>query len=291
MKLDFPIAITKMSGAGNDFIVIDHRSGFIPEPYQPQFAQLVCRHSFSVGADGLILIEENATEDFGWRFYNKDGSVAEMCGNGARCAARFAWRHGIAGRRMRFSTLAGVIEAELIGEQEHVRIGMTEPFDYRDSMLIHLGESEKEVFFVNTGVPHAVVFVDSDNTPVEKWGRTLRYHEQFEPAGTNAGELVLAERTPAPRELVLGRTVPSRASSPTTMAPSGLGISPEAASTPMAMARSWSVPALGMWAGARFTVTVLFGKLIPEEATAARTRSFASRTAVSGSPLSLNSSF
>ena len=193
MKLDFPIAITKMSGAGNDFIIIDHRAGFIPEPYQPQFAQLVCRHSFSVGADGLILIEDSATEDFEWRFYNKDGSVAEMCGNGARCVARFAWRRGIAGRKMRFATLAGVIDAELIGEQEHVRIGMTEPFDYRDSMLIHLGESEKEVFFVNTGVPHAVVFVDSDNTPVEKWGRTLRYHEQFEPAGTNANFVKIIE--------------------------------------------------------------------------------------------------
>ena len=193
MKLDFPIAITKMSGAGNDFIIIDHRAGFIPEPYQPQFAQLVCRHSFSVGADGLILIEDSATEDFEWRFYNKDGSVAEMCGNGARCAARFAWRNGIAGRTMRFSTLAGVIEAELIGEQEHVRIGMTEPFDYRDSMLILLGESEKEVFFVNTGVPHAVVFVDSDHSPVENWGRTLRYHEEYEPAGTNANFVKIIE--------------------------------------------------------------------------------------------------
>ena len=67
MQLDFPIAITKMSGAGNDFIVIDHRSGFIPETYQPQFAQLICRHSFSVGADGLILIEDSETEDFSWQ--------------------------------------------------------------------------------------------------------------------------------------------------------------------------------------------------------------------------------
>ena len=185
MQLDFPIAITKMSGAGNDFIVIDHRSGFIPEIYQPQFAQLICRHSFSVGADGLILIEDSETEDFSWSFYNKDGSVAEMCGNGARCAARYAWRHGIAERRMRFSTLAGVIEAELIGEQEHVRVTMTAPSDYQESLLIPLDESEKEVFSINTGVPHAVVFVDSDNPPVESWGRTLRYHEKFEPAGTN----------------------------------------------------------------------------------------------------------
>ncbi|RZW19604.1 MAG: diaminopimelate epimerase [Desulfobulbaceae bacterium] len=78
-----------------------------------------------------------------------------------------------------------MIDAELIGEQEHVRVTMTSPFDYQDSQLISVDESEKEVFSINTGVPHAVVFVDSDNPPVENWGRTLRYHEQFEPAGTN----------------------------------------------------------------------------------------------------------
>jgi len=181
----FPIAITKMSGAGNDFIVIDHRSRFIPELYQPQFAQLVCRRRFSAGADGLILIEESDAEDFSWRFYNRDGSMAEMCGNGARCAARFAWRHQIAGRTMTFSTLAGTIRAELIGEQEHVRIGMTELTEYRDSILIDVDGTQRELVFINTGVPHAVLFVDSDQAPIEQWGRLIRYHEEFEPAGTN----------------------------------------------------------------------------------------------------------
>ncbi|MBE0584377.1 MAG: diaminopimelate epimerase, partial [Desulfofustis sp.] len=113
MNLDFPIAITKMSGAGNDFIVIDHRQPLIPEQRQAEFAQLVCRRRFSAGADGLILIENDDELDFRWRFYNNDGSVAEMCGNGARCAARFAYRAGIAGRFMRFGTVAGVIEAEI----------------------------------------------------------------------------------------------------------------------------------------------------------------------------------
>lgn len=185
IEADFPIPITKMSGAGNDFIVIDHRSRFIAEAYQPQFAQLVCRRNFSAGADGLILIEESDNHDFHWQFYNRDGSVAEMCGNGARCAARFAWRHHIAGRTMRFSTLAGTIHAELIGEQEHVNIGMTDPVDYRDSILIDVDGVQRELFFINTGVPHAVLFVDSDQAPIERWGRLIRYHEQFEPAGTN----------------------------------------------------------------------------------------------------------
>ena len=111
---------------------------FIPEPLQPQFAQAVCRRRFSVGSDGLILIEDNETEDFSWRFYNSDGSVAEMCGNGARCAARYAYRQGIAGQQMRFRPLAGVIEAEILGEQEHVSIRMTDPSDLevRDPILL-----------------------------------------------------------------------------------------------------------------------------------------------------------
>ncbi len=186
MNLDFPIPMTKMSGAGNDFVVVDHRSLFIPEARQAQFAQLICRRRFSVGADGLILIENDHELDFSWRFYNNDGSVAEMCGNGARCAARFAYRHGIAGRNMRFRTLAGVIEAEIIGEQEHVSVRMTDPFGYRNGMFVALDSLQHEVFFINTGVPHAVVFVDSDQAPVRQWGRILRYHEQFAPAGSNA---------------------------------------------------------------------------------------------------------
>jgi diaminopimelate epimerase len=87
----YPIAFAKLSGTGNDFIIIDHREMFISEEDQSEFARLVCRRRFSVGADGLILIENSETADFRWQFYNGDGSRAEMCGNGARCAARFAY--------------------------------------------------------------------------------------------------------------------------------------------------------------------------------------------------------
>jgi len=193
MKVDFPVSITKMSGAGNDFIIVDHRTPFIPEALQAQFAQQVCRRRFSAGADGLILIENAEDEDFSWKFYNNDGSVAEMCGNGARCAARLAFRKGIAGRNMRFKTLAGVIEAEILGEQEHVSIRITDPVDYRNGILIALGGPEREVFYVNTGVPHAVVFVEADDAPVREWGRLLRFHEQFEPAGCNANFVKIIE--------------------------------------------------------------------------------------------------
>lgn len=193
MNIEFPITITKMSGAGNDFIIIDHRSQFIPVAFHAQFAQMVCRRRFSVGADGLILIENAEATDFSWRFYNNDGSIAEMCGNGARCAARYAYQLGIAGQRMNFSTVAGVIEAEILGEQEHVSVRMTEPFCYQDSNLISLGGQEREIFSINTGVPQAVVFVDTDEIPLKLWGRTVRFHEDFEPAGTNVNFIRVLE--------------------------------------------------------------------------------------------------
>lgn len=185
MELQFPIPITKMNGAGNDFVIIDHRGLFIPQHLHTQFAQAACRRSFAVGADGLILIEDSKTADFSWRFYNSDGSIAEMCGNGARCAARYAYRHNIAGKQMTFQTVAGVIEAEILGEQEHVSIRMTDPYDLVRSDPVLLGDEKTPIYSINTGVPHAVVFVESDNTPVVEWGRSVRYHQQFEPAGTN----------------------------------------------------------------------------------------------------------
>lgn len=186
MTVEFPVAFEKMSGTGNDFIIIDNRAGSIPFAAQAGFAARVCRRMFSVGADGLILLERSATADFRWQFYNADGSVAEMCGNGARCAARFAFRHGIAGRTMSFETLAGTIEAEIVGDDEEVRIRLTTPFDYRFNLAVDLDGEVHEASFVNTGVPHAVIFVDTNDVPVEKWGKTIRFHELFQPAGTNA---------------------------------------------------------------------------------------------------------
>jgi len=186
MSVQFPVAFEKMSGTGNDFILIDNRGGVIPREEQPAFAARVCRRMFSAGADGLILIENSETADFRWQFYNSDGSVAEMCGNGSRCAARFAFRHGIAGRTMRFETIAGTIEAEVIGKEEDVRIQLTPPSDYRFNLAIELDGETREMSFVNTGVPHAVIFVDTSDVPVKKWGRKIRYHEMFQPAGANA---------------------------------------------------------------------------------------------------------
>ncbi len=183
-KLPFPMPFTKMSGTGNDFIIIDHRQPFLAAVDLPEFARLVCRHKFSAGADGLILIEEDEREDFCWQFFNADGSRAEMCGNGARCAARFAYRLGIVQASMRFRTLAGVIAAQIVGDG--VKIKLTAPANLQLARSLDLGELTKTVYSVNTGVPHVVCFVDDlAGVPVVEWGRIIRYHADYQPAGTN----------------------------------------------------------------------------------------------------------
>ena len=201
MAIDFPLPFTKMSGAGNDFIVIDHRLPLIPETEQPEFVKRVCRRMFSVGADGLILIENSAEADFRWRFYNGDGSVAEMCGNGARCAARFAHKKGIAGSCMSFETLAGIIKAEIC-DDDTVRLRMTAPCDFRTDLPVILDGRERILSFVNSGVPHAVLFMEEEEqVPVREWGKIVRFHPLFQPAGTNVnfvqkiGENTLRVRT------------------------------------------------------------------------------------------------
>ncbi|MBU0665652.1 MAG: diaminopimelate epimerase [Proteobacteria bacterium] len=185
MAINFPVPFTKMSGAGNDFIVIDHRVSLIPEAEQAEFVRKVCRRMFSVGADGLILIENSELADFRWRFYNGDGSVAEMCGNGARCAARFAHSKGIAGASMSFETLAGIIKAE-ISDDNSVRLRMTAPSDFKTNLSVVLDGQQRIFSFVNSGVPHAVLFIEEDDeVPVREWGKIVRFHPLFQPAGTN----------------------------------------------------------------------------------------------------------
>lgn len=187
-NFNYPIPFAKLSGTGNDFIIIDHREPFISPADQSAFARLVCRRRFSVGADGLILIENSESADFRWQFFNGDGSRAEMCGNGARCAARFVYEKNIAPAAMRFETDAGVIEAFVLrSSAELVKIRLTAPEDLRLNIPLPIGRMEQTLHFINTGVPHTVVLVsDAGMVPVADWGREIRFHETFQPAGTNA---------------------------------------------------------------------------------------------------------
>ncbi|MFH0998380.1 MAG: diaminopimelate epimerase [Pseudomonadota bacterium] len=180
-----PIHFCKMSGCGNDFIIIDNRSSVIEEKDLFSFIVGVCRRKMSVGADGIILIENSDTVDFKWRFYNSDGSIAEMCGNGARCVARFVYLNGITGPDMSFETLAGVVSAS-VSETGLVKIKMTDPMNIEMDRQLILKSGKYEVGSVNTGVPHVVMVVDDiQGTPVKEMGKEIRFHPDFAPAGTN----------------------------------------------------------------------------------------------------------
>lgn len=179
-----PIPFTKMSGTGNDFIIIDNRNGAVGDDGLTAFIRNVCRRKMSVGADGLILIESSNSADFRWRFFNSDGSLAEMCGNGARCAARFAFLNGIAAENLSFETEAGTITGQVKGGGAKVKI--PDPVDLRLEYTLELENGPLTVSSINTGVPHVVVMVDSvENVDVYGLGREIRYHKNFAPAGTN----------------------------------------------------------------------------------------------------------
>lgn len=185
----------KMSASGNDFIIIDNRDGKVYDSLQDlnDFIVKICRRHHSVGADGLILIEKSKKHDFRWRFFNADSSEAEMCGNGGRCAARFACVKGIAKEKMSFETLAGVIKAEVDGKK--VKLQLTSPTNLK--LDYPVGLEDKEIFLssVNTGVPHAVLLADDvDHMPVEELGRLVRYHKAFGEKGTNVDFVQIVDK-------------------------------------------------------------------------------------------------
>jgi diaminopimelate epimerase len=178
------IPFLKMSGAGNDFVVIDNRAGVVPEP-ATRFAARVCARQAAVSADGLLLLERSARKDFRMRYFNTDGSEAEMCGNGGRCIARFATLVGAAGPDMQFENLAGDFHAALTGDGR-VRLDMTEPHSERLGLRVETSRGPLDVHSLNTGVPHVVLpWDDLESAPVRELGRELRNHAAFAPQGTN----------------------------------------------------------------------------------------------------------
>lgn len=198
------IPFMKMTGSGNDFILIDNRSGLVDSGWAPELAKKACRRKLSVGADGLILIEKDAEADFSWRFFNADGSEAEMCGNGARCAARFAFLKGVVAKpSMVFRTGAGLIRAELTAPSR-VKVQIPKIGDLKLNINVPLDGFEISrttvpskdgtgnyinVHFVNTGVPHVVILCETkeelESVDVVSLGRFIRFHSFFAPRGTN----------------------------------------------------------------------------------------------------------
>jgi len=177
---------TKMNGAGNDFVVVDNLDGSLSLSSE-QIERLCDRHR-GVGADGLLAVEPALSgADFRMRYFNADGGEADMCGNGARCFARFAARL-LPGNpdALSFETPAGLIRAKLSGGL--VTINMSEPRDLREPADLDVaGLGLCRVRFLNTGVPHAVVFVGNVNAlDIAKAGDSLRWNPAFAPQGANA---------------------------------------------------------------------------------------------------------
>lgn len=187
------LRFTKMNGAGNDFVLLDNRGGQIQLTGE-QIARICDRHR-GVGADGILLLEEPANgADFRMRYYNADGGEAEMCGNGARCFARFANKVAGAAGQILFETPAGVIGAELHGEL--VTLQMSEPKDFRLNISVPASGDYKVLHFINSGVPHVVVPVARvDDVDVRRDGARIRRDEVFSPKGTNVN--FLEKRGPA----------------------------------------------------------------------------------------------
>lgn len=174
----------KMHGAANDFILVDDRTLTFPA-HDHQWISAICSRRTGIGAEGLILIQPSTTADFRMRFFNPDGSEVEMCGNGARCVARLAHEIGAAPEKMRFETVAGLVGAAVHGER--VTLNMPDPKDWRLNRTLRLDDELLPYHFVNSGVPHVIVRVNSlAAVDVKKIGAAIRYAPDFAPSGTNA---------------------------------------------------------------------------------------------------------
>ena len=175
------ISFTKMTGAGNDFVVIDAKPGL---NYKKLAAQ-VCDRNNGIGADGLLILDKSKTADYRMRIINADGSEAEMCGNGARCMASYIVRNRKPKKKIfSLETLAGTILAE--AKNETARVRLSDPKDYRPNIPLSVNGRTLLVHYIDTGVPHTIIYVDGlKGIDVKMIGQTIRTHEQFKPRGTN----------------------------------------------------------------------------------------------------------
>ncbi|MFA5857593.1 MAG: diaminopimelate epimerase [Elusimicrobiota bacterium] len=173
----------KMQGTGNDFVVFDNRRGKYKN--LAKLTVRLCNRKTGIGADGVLVVEKSAILDFKMRIFNSDGSEAEMCGNGARCIVRYAYENSIIGTTTAFETKAGTIEGRVIDSQ-WVEVKLTDPHGIKLGLEIIAGGRRYTAYFVNTGVPHAVIYTTQlQKVNVNGLGRLVRYHKKFSPAGTN----------------------------------------------------------------------------------------------------------
>ena len=177
-----PLPFIKAVASGNDFVIVDNRRGIVKNP--AQFCERICNRHQGIGADGLLLFENSRKTDFKMRILNSDGSEAEACGNGFRCIALFAKEKLGYPAGFRFEALAGIIQARVNGKS--VRVEMVNPSGLKKRAELQVQGHRLHYSFLNTGVPHAVIFVEGlSKVNVEELGRAIRHHKDFHPKGTN----------------------------------------------------------------------------------------------------------
>lgn len=181
---------TKMQGVGNDFIIINNMELMIPVEKLPSVAKRLCQRKVSIGADGFMVVDfPEGTADFKMRFYNQDGSIGEMCGNGARCISRYAYMNKIAGKKMVFETGAGTVSSEVL-DGRMVKVLLNRPEVISIDNDIEVDGVEYECSYIelgNPGLPHAVVKYDIQNAEdceIFDAGRKIRSYKGF-PKGAN----------------------------------------------------------------------------------------------------------
>jgi len=190
------ISFTKVVASGNDFIIVDNRENKLARKISglASFARVVTKRKFSVGADGLLVLEDSKKADFRMRIFNPDGTEVSMCGNGLKCAALYAAKNKWSASSMKIETLAGTLEAEV--KADSVKIKMTPPADIKLNQNIGAEKAIVNTHSVNTGVPHVVHFVeDIESYPVKSMGAKIRYHKLFEPEGTNANFVKVTDKS------------------------------------------------------------------------------------------------
>ena len=185
---------TKMNGAGNDFIIVENLRGELDEQKLSKLARTLCDRRMSIGADGLMaVVPAKGTADYGMLFFNCDGSLGEMCGNGARCICRYGYEHQLAGETQTIETTAGLVTGERIDARNY-RIRLPQPQNLQYLALDVDGQKVGCMYLElgNPGIPHAVVqypgLREADERELFELGRKLRYHPAF-PKGANVNFL------------------------------------------------------------------------------------------------------
>ena len=176
----------KMNGAGNDFIIINNMDRSIAEDRWPYIARTLCQRHMSIGADGIMVVTESTGDaDYRMMFFNSDGSMGEMCGNGARCIARYGYENGLAGEVQKIETTAGIIYGQRIDKRMY-RVRLNDPSVIIPHMKIDVDGREYECAYVelgDTGLPHVAVPVinlrEYDEAELFRLGRKIRNHPEF----------------------------------------------------------------------------------------------------------------